>query len=67
MIQMNEIDRYGATTDDLLGVNVLSKPNVYPDIPVLAAYSAETEVVDYLLSLVPSPTDMNSDNLGQEQ
>lgn len=64
---MNEIDCYGDTIDDLLSVDVLSKPEVHPDIPVLAAYSAEKEIVEYLLSLAPLPNSMASDNLGQDQ
>lgn len=63
---MYEIDRYQATPDDLLGLDVLLKPEVHPDRPVLASYSYENEISAYLLSLVPE-IPYTSDDLSLKQ
>lgn len=64
---MNELDRYGDTPDDLLGVHALSKPEVHPDRVALPGHSAEMNMEEYLLSLVPHIPDQSSDDLGLKQ
>lgn len=66
--QINEIDRYTKSPDDFLAVYHLPKPEVHPDRPVLAICSAELEMGDYILSLIPAISDtFSSEALGVKQ
>ncbi|KAI9639449.1 uncharacterized protein MKK02DRAFT_29508 [Dioszegia hungarica] len=66
-IEMNELDRYGDTPDDLLGVHALSKPEVHPDRVALPGHSAEMDMEEYLLSLVPHIPERSPEDLGLKQ